>query len=156
MGWATRGIQLLSIALFMSGCNGPLPFMSGGALSGEERPAPEQWALDEDFATVQLETRPEAPYSVNISYVQIGGRLYINAGDTEKKWVVHMESNPLVRLRTGDVIYLARAERVVDPAEISEFGDAWVSRSMFLRHPDDLGEVWVYRLVPRRPVEEAT
>ena len=40
-------------------------------------------------------------------------------------------------------------ERVVDPADISEFGDAWVSNAMFLRHPDDLEEVWVYRLVPR-------
>jgi hypothetical protein len=149
MGWATRGMQLFSVALIMSGCNGPLPFMSGGALSGDERPAPEEWALDEDFATVQLETRPEDPYSVNISYTQIAGRLYINAGDTEKKWVTHMEVNPLVRLRTGDVIYLARAERVVDPAEVSEFGDAWVSHSMFLRDPDDLEEVWVYRLVPR-------
>ena len=149
MGWATRGIQMFSVALIMSGCNGPLPFMSGGALSGDERPAPEEWALDEDFAIVQFETRPEDPYSVNIAYTQIDSRVYINAGATETKWVVHMESNPLVRLRTEDLIYLARAERVVDPAEISEFCDAWVSHSMFHRNPDDLEEVWVYRLVPR-------
>ena len=137
------------VLLIGLGCNGPIVLMPGGELDGEVAPVPAEWAVIGDYGTCQLETRPEDPYSVNIAYTQIEDRLYINAGDKEKKWVVHMEANPLVRLRTGDVIYLARAERVVDPTEISKFGDAWVSHSMFYRHPDDLEEVWVYRLVPR-------
>jgi hypothetical protein len=144
-----HGALILVIASFVAGCNGPFPFMSGGALDGEERRAPSIWTLDEDFAVAQLETDPEAPYSVNIAYTQIEGRLYINAGDTRTTWVGHMEENPLVRLRVSDVIYLARAERVTDPAEITEFGQAWVSHSWVHRDPDDLEEVWLYRLVPR-------
>jgi hypothetical protein len=139
--------QILALLIFTTACNGPLPFMSGGAVDGEERPAPASWALDEDFAVAQLETRPDDPYSVNIAYTQIDGRLYLNAGDTETNWVEHIAANPLVRLRAGNVIYVARAERVTDTAEISEFGRVWVSHSRFHRDPDELGEVWVYRLV---------
>ncbi len=141
----------LSIAIltFVVGCSGPLPFMSGGALDGEERPAPHDWSFEDDFALAELETAPDAPYSVNIAYTQIDGRLYINAGDTRTTWVGHMEEEPAVRLRVSDVIYLARAERVTDPAEISAFGEVWVSQSWVHRNPDDLGEVWLYRLVHR-------
>jgi hypothetical protein len=145
MGRALVGV----VVLLMMGCNGPLPFMSGGVLAGEEKPAPPDWTFAEDFGFVQLETRPEDPYSVNIAYTLMDGRVYINAGDTETEWVKHMEANPLVRLRLGDVIYLLRAERVTDAAEISEFGAAWTSHSMLHRDPDDLEEVWLYQLVAR-------
>jgi hypothetical protein len=121
--------------------------MSGGKLSGEDRPAPGEWALDEDFGVVQLETRPEDPYSVNIAYTQLEGRLYIYAGDTETQWVKNMEANPLVRLRLADVVYTLHAERVSDAGEISEFAEVWNNASMFHRDPAELGEVWLYHLV---------
>lgn len=139
----------LVVLLLAVGCNGPLPFMSGGSLAGEEQPVPQEWALDKDFGFAQLETRPEDPYSVNVAYTLMTGHLYINAGDTERRWVKHMEANPLVRLRISKVIYPLRAERVIDPDEISRFGKVWVSQSMFYRDPDELGEVWIYRLTAR-------
>jgi hypothetical protein len=139
----------LALVLFVAGCHGPLPFMSGGALDGEEREGPSTWALADDVGVVQLETRPEDPYSVNIAYTQLGGRLYINAGDTETQWVKNMNVNPLVRLRIEEDVYALRAERVVDPAEISEFAEAWTSQSIFYRDPVELDEVWIYRLTAR-------
>ena len=142
-------VIVLGFVLLTMGCNGPLPFMSGGALAGEGQPAPSEWTFAEDYGVVQLETRPEEPYSVNIAYTLVDGRLYVNAGDTETEWVRHMEANPLVRLRVEDVIYRLRAVRVTDSAEISEFGAAWTSQSMFYRDPDDLEEVWLYQLVAR-------
>jgi len=148
----TRRIQTmlaLSMLAVAAGCNGPLPFMSGGALhADEERPAPMKWSFDEDFAIAQLETAPDAPYSVNIAYTQIDGRLYIHAGDTRTTWVEHMEENPAVRLRVGDVLYVAEAERVTDPTEITRFARVWTDQSMFHRDPDELEEVWLYRLGP--------
>lgn len=139
----------LSLLLFITSCNGPLPFMSGGRLDGEVQPVPQGWAFAEDFAVVQLETRPEAPYSVNVAYTLMGGRLYINAGDTETQWVKNMDANPLVRLRVSGLLYDLRAERVTDATEIAEFGKAWTSRSMLHRDPAKLDEVWIYRLVAR-------
>jgi hypothetical protein len=144
-------VRPVALVLFLlaAGCNGPLPFMSGGRLAGEEQSAPSEWTLAEDFGVVQLETRPEDPYSVNIAYTLLEGRLYINAGDTETEWVKNMEVNPLVRLRISEALYALRAERVTDPGEVSTFGKAWVSHSMFHRDPDELDEVWIYRLAGR-------
>ena len=75
-----RAVLLVALSL---GCNGPLPFMSGGALSGEVATTPAEWSAFPEFAVVQLETRPEDPYSVNIALTLVDGVLYINAGDTD-------------------------------------------------------------------------
>jgi peptidoglycan/LPS O-acetylase OafA/YrhL len=57
-------------------------------------------SFEEDFGVIQLATRSEDPYSVNIAYAQRAGRLYVYAGDTETQWVKNMETNPAVR-RSG-------------------------------------------------------
>lgn len=147
---SARSVLLLVVASgFAAGCNGPLPFMSGGALEGSLEAVPSVWALDEDFAVVQLETRPEDPYSVNVAYTQIDGRLYINAGDTKTHWVEHIAANPMVRLRIDGDLYDLRAERVTDPRELEAFARAWTSHSVLHRDPTELDEVWVYRLIAR-------
>ena len=69
---------LLSVAAL--GCNGPFALLPGGPLDGEAKPAPADWAFAGDYGTVQLETRPEEPYSVNVAYTVLEGRLYVNAG----------------------------------------------------------------------------
>jgi hypothetical protein len=141
-----RAVLLVALSL---GCNGPLPFVSGGALSGKVATTPAEWSAFPEFAVVQLETRPEDPYSVNIASTLVDGVLYINAGDTETEWVKHMEENPHVRLRNDGVLYELRSERVTDADEISRFGVAWTSHGVFHRDPSELEEVWVYRLEAR-------
>lgn len=114
----TKSHVLLLPLVFGLACNGPLPFFSGGVLAGEVAPTPADWSSFDEFAVVQLETRPSDPYSVNITATVLDGILYVNAGDTETQWVEHMNSNPLVRLRNLGVIYELRSERVVDAEEI--------------------------------------
>lgn len=143
--------RLLALPLILAalGCNGPMGLLPGGELNGEARPAPADWAFAGDSGIVQLETRPEDPYSVNIAFTVLGGRLYINAGDTETQWVKNIASNPQVRLRLDGVLYDLRAERVMDADEIAAFAGAWTSQSMFRRDPTRLEGVWLYRLVSR-------
>lgn len=150
-GWIAHGLGAALTLLLVGACNGPLPFMAGGALAGEERAAPAAWSFEEPFGVVQLETRPREPYSVNIAYTLMDGQLYVNAGDTRTAWVRHIESNPAVRLRAGGLIYPLRAERVVDADEIAAFGALWTAQGVFHRDPARLDPVWIYRLVARSP-----
>ncbi len=143
--------RLLAVPLILAalGCNGPMGLLPGGELNGESRPAPADWTFAGDSGIVQLETRPEDPYSVNIAFTVLDGRLYINAGDTETQWVKNIASNPLVRLRLDGVLYELRTERVMDADEIATFAGAWTTQSMFRRDPTELDDVWIYRLVSR-------
>ena len=144
-------VRLLSLlfTLTASGCNGPFLVIPGGGLDGEAEPAPSDWSFAGDYGTVQLETRAEDPYSVNIAFTVIEGHLYVNAGGTQTQWVKNMEASPLVRLRMNGALYELRAERVTSAVEIASFGEAWTNQSMFRRDPSKLDEVWVYRLIPR-------
>lgn len=141
----------LAVFLLISslGCNGPFFLLPGGGLGGETRPAPRDWSFAGDFGTAQLETRPGDPYSVNLAFTVLDGRLYLNAGNTETAWVKNMTADPRVRFQLDDTLYAARAERVTDRAEIVAFGEAWTGQSFFRRDPRKYEEVWIYRLVPR-------
>jgi hypothetical protein len=142
-------IRATLLVLAALGCNGPTGLLPGGKLDGESRAAPSDWAFAGDYGTVQLESRPEDPYSVNVAYTVLDGRLYINAGGTETRWVKNIAANPLVRLRMGGAIYELRAERVSAADEVAAFGKAWIDQSILRRDPTGLDEVWIYRLVSR-------
>ena len=142
-------LSALCVAV-LAGCEGPTLLMSGGALSGEVRPAPVDWNFANDAGwTVQLETRPEDPYSVNLAYVVLEGRMYVYAGNTETQWVKNIAQNPDVRFRLDGVVYELRARRVSDDATVGAFGDAWVERNRFSTHARDHDEMWLYELVAR-------
>lgn len=147
----TASIRLfaLLVGLAASGCNGPTFLLPGGKLDGEAKPAPSDWAFAGEYGTAQIETRPDDPYSVNVGFTVLDGRVYVNAGDTETQWVKNIAADPRVRLRIEGGLYDLRAERVTDSAEISAFAAAWTSQSTFRRDPTQLDEVWIYRLVPR-------
>ena len=141
-------LGILVFLLFL-GCNGPLLLLPGGKLDGSGESAPMNWSMAGDAGTVQLETDPEDPYSVNVAYTVLDGELYINAGDTETQWVKNIAADPQVRLRLKGHLYDVRAVRVSDPTEIARFGHAWTNQSMFRRDPVTLDQLWLYRLVAR-------
>lgn len=143
--------RLVALALATLGlaCNGPFGLLPGGQLEGASSGAPRDWSFAGESGTCQLETRPADPYSVNIAYTILDGRLYINAGDTETQWVKNMTLDPNIRLRIDGRLYALRAERVTSEAEIEAFGEAWTSQSFFRRDPRGLDEVWIYRLAAR-------
>jgi hypothetical protein len=129
-------------------CGGPMAVFPGGALDGPVKPAPPSFAFARDTGTIQLETRPEKPYSVNIACAVVGDRLYVSAGDNKSRWVENMEANPLVRMRIDGEVYELRARRVTDDAEMRAFAEEWTKHS-WARDPTTLDEVWVYRMEAR-------
>jgi hypothetical protein len=129
-------------------CSGPLAVFPGGALEGPVKPAPESFAFARDVGTIQLETRPEDPYSVNIACAVVGDALYVSAGDNKSQWVENMEANPIVRLRLEGEIYELKARRVTDDAEMRAFAAEWTKHS-WARDPTTLDVAWVYRMEAR-------
>jgi hypothetical protein len=129
---------------------GPLWMLPGGRLSGEVSPTPGDWAFSEAIKTVQLETRPQDPYSVNVWGAGIGDHFYLASGrGGDARWAQYIEEDPEVRLRIGSTLYELRAVRVDDDAERESFLLA-LERKYDWQPDDNEGEnAWLFRLDPR-------
>ena len=145
-----RGGAGLSLVLLALAC-GPLGPLPGGQLSGEvANGAPRDWSFSEAYEVVQLETRPQDPYSVNLWGTAVGDRFYLGSGrGGDSAWVEHIAADAQVRLRVGDKIYELRAVRVEDPEERQRFVDAMKRKYEWEPTPDQRAEAWLYRLDPR-------
>ncbi len=138
----------LLIACVVIGC-GPILILPGGELTGTLTPYPNNWTFSDPVDTVQLETRSDDPYSVNVWGVGIGEHFYIAAGDASNAWVLRIAEDPDVRLKIGDSIFELRAVRTDREAEIDAFLAAVQKKYDFEPEPDQRSEATVFRLEPR-------
>ena len=145
-----RTAALLSLSLLALGCQpiGPFP---GGRLSGDLATAmPASWSFTDEEMTVQLETRPGAPYSVNLWGVGIGDRFYLASGRGGKSsWVHHIAEDPNVRLRVGHTIYELHAVRIPNETHRGPFLEALRRKYDWEPSARERDEAWLFRLDPR-------
>ena len=127
-----KAVPLLLLIALLTACQSPALVFSGGALSGPAINA-DSFAFAAQYRLLQLEVRPEDPYSVNLRVSMHDDHLYIDAAPG-RRWHKYLKQNSHVRVKLGDSVYPATAERVDDP-EITK---------LFLS-----GRT-IYRLVPRR------
>lgn len=139
-------IPLFALALI--GC-GPVWMLPGGELSGQVAAPPDDWSFSDSVDTVQLETRPDDPYSVNIWGVGVGPHFYVAAGRTSNRWAKDIAADPNVRLKIDDRVFELRAERVGDDAEIQACLEAIQRKYDFEPDPDQRESATVFRLEPR-------
>ena len=129
---------------------GPLGPFPGGELSGTiASEAVSDWSFAHDVMIVQLETRPERPYSVNLGCIDYGEAIYVGTSNPEtSRWVSHLEADPRVRLRVGDTVYPLRAERVTDTTEYNAAGLRFFRKYDLDYDPEESAGV-LFRLDPR-------
>ncbi len=139
----------LVLAASVAGCNGPFVILPGGALEGSTAATPDSWSFTDEVDTVQLETRPADPYSVNIWVIALGDNLYVHAGDNRSRWVENMETDPSVRLRVDDSIYELLAARVEDQEEFDRFSDAYEQKYGRRPRNENVAEAYLFRLSER-------
>jgi hypothetical protein len=146
-----RPALLLALALAapIAGCGGPFLLLPGGALEGPTAPAPESWSFTDGVKTVQLETRPADPYSVNVWVIALGEHLYVHAGTRRNAWVENLESDPNARLRVGGSLYALVAARVDDQAEFDRFADAYERKYGRRPRNENVAEAYLFRLGAR-------
>jgi hypothetical protein len=125
---------------------GPFLVFPGGQLTGTVAEVPADWTFMSEVGTVELETRPDDPYSVNIWATGIADTLYIHAGANRARWVEQIEANPNVRVRIGRKIYLLKATRVREAAEFARFVIAYTEKYGSRPRNENVDEVYLYRL----------
>ena len=147
----TRLVPFLALLFVapLAGCGGPFVLLPGGELSGTVTAAPADWSLLAEVGTVQLETAPGDPYSVNIWAIGMGPAVYVHAGANRSTWVEHMEADPRVRMRVGDALYELAAERVTEQPEFDRFAGAYDDKYGRRPRNEDVGEAYLFRLSPR-------
>jgi hypothetical protein len=133
------------LAAWLAGC-GPFLVLPGGALGGTPADAPGDWGFFDDVGTVQLETRPDDPYSVNVWAIGMGPVVYVHAGASRSAWVEHMEADPAVRLQIEGLVYSLRGERVTDQGEFDRFADAYEAKYGRRPRNENVGEAYLFRL----------
>jgi hypothetical protein len=139
-----RFAAMLALPLILA-C-GPTFLFPGGALDGTSATTPDDWAWTENVSTIQLETRPEDPYSVNIWAVGIDQKLYVHAGANRSTWIENMEADSSVRVLINEDIYELEAFRVEDQVEFDEFAIAYEKKYGSRPRNENVGEAYLFYL----------
>ena len=140
-----RALVGILIALTLAGCDpmGPLP---GGSLAGEVKTPPDDWSVLAKIETVQLETNPDDPYSVNLWVVSSEGRLYVAAGGGETNWSKQISTNRNVRLRIDSNIYELHASSVDSHKELEKVHKAYIAKYAMESDDAQFDDSKVFRL----------
>ncbi len=138
----------VSSLFLVAGC-GPFLLLPGGKLDGTTAPAPNDWSFSDKVKTVQIETRLEDPYSVNIWAVGMGPFLYVHAGTNRSRWVENMEADSDVRVRFKSTLYDVRASRVEGQDEFTQFSDAYEEKYGSRPRNENVAKAYLFRLEAR-------
>jgi hypothetical protein len=160
IGLTLVGLAVIAFALFLGSrwLFGPLGPIPGPRLSGAVVQEPvEDWSFVDAVEVVQVETRPDAPYSVNTWMTRVDDGVYVFAGDDESPWVQNIIQEPLVRVRIDGRIYELRAVGVTDLRIKRTFLQAMKAKyegdlgydEEFYRRGWDTGEFTLLRMEPR-------
>ena len=141
-------LVLTTTLTLMLGCGGPLVMLPGGALSGPVETPPADWSFTDAHETVQLETRPADPYSVNVWGTAAGDHFYV-AGRADNEWAAHIAADPNVRVRIDGTVYELHAEATSDEAELDAFLVALEKKYDFEPDPEERERAALFRLTPR-------
>jgi hypothetical protein len=145
-----RAAALALLAATALACQpmGPIP---GGRLKGEVVTTPvDDWSFASAVETIQLESNPADPYSVNVWFVAQGARLWIAAGSGDKsRWAKDLLADPRVRLRIEGKIYERKAVRVTEQSEMDEVLVLYQTKYDYERDADEEGEALLFRMDPR-------
>jgi hypothetical protein len=148
-----RRLLLVLVPLVLgAGPCGPIP---GGRIDGQETAVPASWSFTDAISTIQVETRPDDPYSVTTWCFTDGTTLYLGARAAERKpWVQYVTEDPRVRLRIDDRVYPMAVTRLTDDAELRRLIPLMRAKYRMARwgmddDPASSPGTWFFRLTPR-------
>ncbi len=133
----TRLAAAVLLVLAAAGCGGPFLMLPGGELRGEVASEPvDDWSFAGD-RFIDLEVRPQDPYSVELNYFVRDGQLYVDPAEG-RRWLDYLREDPNARVRLGGTIYPVTAVLIAEPGQPSGLEDMDPER-------------FIYRLDSRTP-----
>lgn len=127
--------------------DGPLGPIPGGAFQGPVSDAEPDWSNIEDV--IELEIRPDDPWSLSVWNVVIDGELYVPSGSgASRRWPPVALADPRIRVRTGGQIYERRIEKLED-GETRARALAAIAEKYDFDFRNEDGSTWVFHIVPR-------
>ena len=135
----------LAFLLTLVGCTDPLISVPGGKLKGEPAAAPASWSSVPDV--IQLETRPDDPYSVNIWALVESGNLYLATENA--RWLAHIRADDRVRVRIEGMLYALRAEKVTEVEEMNRLAAAYKKKYDYEIDTTSFASANAFRLMAR-------
>ena len=120
LSFALSIASTLALLVIVVGCGGPVLVFPGGALSGDVVSEPiDDWSFVSD-SFVDVEFRPDDPYSVELNYIVRDGKLYLDPAEG-RIWFEYLKADPRLRVRFGDKVYPVVAVLVGQPGELEGF-----------------------------------
>lgn len=132
----------------------PIFIIPGKQLTGEEQAYPSNWEFSRQHNFVNVEVRPDNPYSVTTTTFLLDGDLHIPAmqGST-KQWPQYVLVDSRVRIKIDDVIYPANATLVSQDAGNLVLGAAtekFLAAGRQAPALEDLPEeIWLFKISAR-------
>ena len=107
--------------------------------------APASWSSVPDV--IQLETRPDDPYSVNIWALVESGNLYLATENA--RWLAHIRADDRVRVRIEGMLYALRAEKVTEVEEMNRLAAAYKKKYDYEIDTTSFASANAFRLMAR-------
>lgn len=130
----------------------PIYMISGKRLSGDELPYPADWSMCRDHQTIAVEARVENPHSVTtICFLHDGDLIVPAVNGSEKQWPAMVVRDPRIRVKIGDAVYPARADRMTGVSMSDLLASIAVKYPQITeRDPADAPQdVWLFRITAR-------
>ena len=140
----SRKWAVFALALAAAGCSEPFVTIPGGELSGADQAPPSSWGAVPD--TIQLETRPLDPYSINIWGVGIEADLYVATSGGGTAWTEFIEADRNVRVRIDDRLFRLQATLVDENGERGRVVQAYYDKYEVDPHDGWVSEGMIFRL----------
>lgn len=140
-----RSFLILAFLLGLTACTDPFISIPGGQLSGSQAAAPVAWSSAPDV--IQLEVRPDDPYSINIWAVANEGNLYV--ATVEAQWASYIAQDGRVRVRADSTVFELEAQLVADDDELQKVAKTYTSKYEVDENDNWVSSAKVYRLVGR-------
>jgi hypothetical protein len=107
--------------------------------------------------TIELQIRPERPWSLHTYAIPYRGELFVPSFfASRRRWVPVALADPRVVIRVGRHLYERRLERVDDPALRAGLMEVMATRHGYARDGVIARDTtWYFRLAPRDPAGDA-